>query len=470
MELVMSKQSLKLAVSLMAATGALVLLGWRLLEFVEQVWGPGVNPFAVQPAIAPPRPALQVEEIVPEPGAMPRTTAELGPEAGDLPGWRVRPRDESATHVASGRPWRASDTPLWRQPLNGQGNSTPIIVGERVYATVADSGPTLWLACFDLADGSNIWRQPVSREPFPPRHEKTSDAASTPCSDGTRIFVAHASRDTVRLAAFGADGRALWSAPLGPFAASFGFVTSPVWVSGLVITGVDNSDNGFLSAVDAETGRLVWRRRRHQAGEGSYSSPVLVRQPGPEGDAEIVLAGLERVAAFAIADGRPLWSVGGISSTSGATAAIDGGICVATSGYPSRAMVALRLGETGEPSLLWKEDRDSEVPYVPSPLAHDGRLYVVHDDGVAHCRDLATGKVAWKKRIGGTFTASPAMIGGELLCADESGRCTLLALADGTVRHEFALTGGCFATPIVVRDRLIIRTTAELVAFSVGSQ
>lgn len=466
----MSKQSLKLAVSMVAATAAIALLGWRLVEFVEQVWGPGANPFAVRPEILPPRSAVQVEEIVPQPGAVRLAAAESGLRAGDLPGWRVRPRDESITPAVSSGPWRVSDAPLWRQPLNGQGNSTPIVVGERIYVTVADSGPTLWLACFDLADGSSIWRQPVSREPFPPRHEKTSDAASTPCSDGTRIFVAHATRDTVHLAAFGVDGRRLWTIPLGPFAASFGFVTSPVLTGGLVITGVDNSDNGFLTAVDAETGRLVWRRRRHQAGEGSYSSPVLVRREGAEADAEIVLAGLDRVAAFAVADGRPLWSVGGISSTSGATAAIEGEICVATSGYPSRAMVALRLGEVGEPSLLWKEDRDSEVPYVPSPLAHDGRLYVVHDDGVAHCRDLATGKVAWKKRVGGTFTASPVAVGGELLCADESGRCTLLALADGTMRHEFTLAGGCFATPIVAGSRLIIRTTAELVAFAVGSR
>jgi outer membrane protein assembly factor BamB len=103
-------------------------------------------------------------------------------------------------------------------------------------------------------------------------------------------------------------------------------------------------------------------------------------------------------------------------------------------------------------------------------VARDGRLYVVHDDGVAHCRDLATGKVAWKQRVGGTFTASPVVVSGELLCADESGRCALLALEDGKVRHEFTLAGGCFATPIVVRDRLIIRTTAELVAFAVGSR
>jgi outer membrane protein assembly factor BamB len=92
----------------------------------------------------------------------------------------------------------------------------------------------------------------------------------------------------------------------------------------------------------------------------------------------------------------------------------------------------------------------------------------MHDDGVAHCRDLVNGKVVWKRRVGGTFSASPVLVNGKLLCADESGRCTLLDLDDGTVRHEFSLSGGCFATPVVVRSRLLIRTTQELVAFNGG--
>jgi hypothetical protein len=29
-------------------------------------------------------------------------------------------------------------------------------------------------------------------------------------------------------------------------------------------------------------------------------------------------------------------------------------------------------------AVLWMENRDSDVPHVPSPLVHDGRLSVVH--------------------------------------------------------------------------------------------
>jgi hypothetical protein len=33
------------------------------------------------------------------------------------------------------------------------------------------------------------------------------------------------------------------------------------------------------------------------------------------------------------------------------------------------------------PAVLPKKNHDSEVPYVPSPPVHAGRLYVVPDDG-----------------------------------------------------------------------------------------
>lgn len=471
---------MQLGLGALAAAGAAMFLGWRLLGFVEEVWGPEVNPFAPRPVIAPPRPVVQIAEVIPADDAVILRDVAYAAGAGDVPGWRVKAGDE-ATHAgvdsagsAKVESWRGADKPIWRQPLDGQGNSSPIVVGERIYLTIADARPTLWLACFNREHGFGVWRQPVSREPFPPRHEKTSDAASTPCSDGERVFVAHAAADTVHLSAFALDGARLWTTKLGPFTARWGFTCSPAWARGLVIVGADNAAEGFLAAVDGETGRGVWRRRRPRAGDESYSSPVVI-EAGAFGEVvpsgpQVVMAGLERIEAHALSSGRTLWSTGGLASTSGATPSIAGDICVATSGFPTRVMVAFAIPPAGgTPAVLWKEDRDSEIPYVPTPLVHDARLYVVHDDGVAHCRDLATGKVAWKRRVGGAFSASPVLVNGELLCADESGHCTLLALDDGTVRHEFSLSGGCFATPIVVRGQLLVRTTAELVAFDVSA-
>ena len=455
-----------------AIVGSAVFLGWQVLGFIEEVWGPEANPFAPRPVVQPPRPIERIAEVMPSEGMATLRDVAYAAGPGDVPGWRVRSGDDAdADSPGSVAPWRGSDKPLWRQPLGGQGNSSPIVVGERIFFTIADGGPTLWLVCFNLENGFGVWRQPVSRQPFPPRHEKTSDAASTPCSDGTRVFVAHATGDAVHLTAFGFDGQSLWTTKLGPFTARWGFTCSPAWSRGLVFVGADNAEEGFLAAVDAETGRGVWRRRRPKAGDESYSSPV-VAVAGRSGTAEpqVVMVGLGRIETYSLATGVTTFSTGGIDSTAGATPAIGGDICVAMSGFPTRAMLALKMALDGaEPTVLWREDRDSEIPYVPSPLVHDGRLYVVHDDGVAHCRDLSTGKVAWKQRVGGTFSASPVLVNGELLCADESGRCTLLDLDDGKVQYEFSLTGGCFATPVVVCDRLLVRTTQELVAFDVAA-
>jgi outer membrane protein assembly factor BamB len=467
----MTPGRIKLIAGIAGVVGVAVFLGWRLLGFVEDVWGPEANPFAPRRMAAGPRRPAHVADIVPPPGIEPRLPVAYQGRAGDVPGWRVRAVGETAADAGAVAPWRGSLEAVWRQPLGGQGHSTPIVVGERIYFTIADGGPTLWLVCFNLANGYGIWRQPVSRAPFPQRHQKTSDAASTPCSDGTRLFVAHATADTLHLTAFSLEGRRLWTAPLGPFNARWGFSSSPAWHGGLVVVGAENAGDGFLAAVDAETGEIVWRSRRPQARDESYSSPALrvaveTAAATSLATTEVVMAGLDRIEAVSLADGRLRWGSGGLSSTSGATPAIADDICVATSGHPTRAMVALRIQPGSDiPFILWREDRDSEIPYVPSPLLHAGRLYILHDDGVAHCRDVITGKIAWKRRVGGTFSASPVIVCGELLCADESGRCTLLDCDDGRVRHEFVVDGGCLATPVVVRGRLIIRTTAELVAF-----
>ena len=191
-----------------------------------------------------------------------------------------------------------------------------------------------------------------------------------------------------------------------------------------------------------------------------------------------IVSGLGAIECRRLADGELLWQAGGITSVSAITPLIADGICVAGSGFPERVLLALKLDEFDEPEisetagrvvttgptpkLLWRETKSSEVPYVPSPVAHEGRLYLVHDDGLAHCRDLVTGKVLWKRRVGGNFTASPILIGNTMLCASETGACSLLTLEDGEILQQFNLPHGCFATPRLLAHSLLFRTTDEL--------
>lgn len=49
------------------------------------------------------------------------------------------------------------------------------------------------------------------------------------------------------------------------------------------------------------------------------------------------------------------------------------------------------LGNLAESQIAWKQTRG--LPYVPSPLLYDGRLYLVKDGGMISCFDAKTGQV-----------------------------------------------------------------------------
>ena len=49
------------------------------------------------------------------------------------------------------------------------------------------------------------------------------------------------------------------------------------------------------------------------------------------------------------------------------------------------------------------------------------RYYVADDKGIATCFAAATGKLLWRKRLEGRFTASPLAAAGKLFFTSESG-------------------------------------------------
>ena len=459
-----------------------------------------VNPplLELRPPAPTPRP---ITEIVPSLPVRLSAGSAAAFKPGDAPAWRhpailpTQSRPRPGPKTAAGRnpanipattdwqTFRLAEAIRWRKPLDAGGNATPIVLSGTIFLTGVDQAESLKLTAYSAKSGERRWQTAIASGRFPSRHGKTSDAASTPCCDGRRIYVAWVNDYTAWLAAFSLAGERVWKTKLGPFAATHGFASSPALSHGLVLLNVDNGQRGFMVAVRADSGEIVWRRKRPASGDGSYSSPIVIEQSNPVDPAQpaapaTIVSGLEAIEYRRLADGELLWQAGGIASVSAITPLIADGICVAGSGFPERVLLALKLDEFDEteiaetasrvvatgptPKLLWREPKSSEVPYVPSPVVKEGRLYLVHDDGLAHCRDLTTGKVLWKRRVGGNFTASPILIGNTMLCASETGACSLLALKDGEILQQFQLPGGCFATPRLLAYSLLFRTTDEL--------
>ena len=75
------------------------------------------------------------------------------------------------------------------------------------------------------------------------------------------------------------DGTELWRRNMGPFDNQFGATSSPVLVGNRVVLVQDHDNGSFLTAIDIETGRDVWRTDR-SAFRRNYGTPTLWKVGG----------------------------------------------------------------------------------------------------------------------------------------------------------------------------------------------
>ena len=111
--------------------------------------------------------------------------------------------------------------------------------------------------------------------------------------------------------------------------------------------------------------------------------------------------------------------------------------------------------------MTWTHDKG--VPLTPSILAIGDELYFVSDSGVASCLDSRTGRVHWKKRLGGDFSASPVFAEGRVYFQNEAG-VTYVVKADTT--FELLATNDLeertLASPAVADGALFLRSESHL--------
>ncbi|HAA69152.1 MAG TPA: hypothetical protein DCE55_08435, partial [Planctomycetaceae bacterium] len=102
--------------------------------------------------------------------------------------------------------------------------------------------------------------------------------------------------------------------------------------------------------------------------------------------------------------------------------------------------------------------RERNLPYVPTPLAYQGHLFLWGDNGVVVCLEAATGREIWTQRVGGIYSGSPVCIDGKLYCIARDG--TVVVMVAGP-KYELlgktSLGDACHSTPAVAGGRMFIR-------------
>jgi len=170
----------------------------------------------------------------------------------------------------------------WKVPVPLPGMSSPVIWGNALFLTGAESNETSVLK-FDADTGKLLWSSPVkitAQRPPPPRlNEDTGLAAPTPVTDGRRVYAIFANGD---VAAFDFNGKQIWARTLGALENAYGYASSlALWQNRLLIQldlGQEGDDKSKMLALDTRTGRDAWQTPRPTG--GSWASPIVAMVAG----------------------------------------------------------------------------------------------------------------------------------------------------------------------------------------------
>ncbi|MEX0727280.1 MAG: PQQ-binding-like beta-propeller repeat protein [Planctomycetaceae bacterium] len=379
-------------------------------------------------------------------------------EATDWPWWRGPGRNGiAAADQDLPLSWSAAENVLWKAPVAGRGHGSPTVVGEQVFLATADEQADRQLVlCFDRLTGKQVWQTLVHDGGIERKgNQKSSQASSTIACDGERLFINFLNRGAVYTTALSRGGEILWQQKITDYVEHQGYGSSPAIYDSLVIVCADSKGEGggAIAGLNRATGDVVWRHGRPAT--PNYPSPIILNAAGRD---QVLLTGCNLVASFAPLTGDKLWEVAGATTECVTSTVTDGNIILTSGGYPKNHMSAVRADGSGE--VVWE---NNVRVYVPSMLIHEGTLYGVTDAGVAMCWEAATGKELWKGRLGGTFSASPVMVGEHIFATDEAGETSVFKAdpAKFELVAKNQLGTEVFATPTFCGSRIYMRVAEQ---------
>ena len=383
---------------------------------------------------------------------------------------------------------RVTGRELWRREAprarsekldrrNGPASPTPAADGANVYVFFPDYG----LLSYTFA-GAERWRTPLG-----PFNNVYGMGASPVLAGDLVVLVCDQNRGSFAAGFRQADGREVWrtarpealsghSTPIvydppgGPLQViapgsfrldSYAVATgeSVAWTNGLpgemksgpVLAGDLLFVNGF-SSPDNDAGRQVpvlpfaEALARHDADKDGRIA--LGEAPDERTRRYFVFIDLDGSGAADAEEWR-IWTVGSASEN---------------------GLLAFRAGGKGDltgRSLVWRYGRS--VPQLPTTVVYRGVVYMINDGGILTTLDAATGTVRKQARLRGAvdnYYASPVAGDGKVYVVSQSGVVVVLdSSGDQQVLSTGELDDEVYATPAIAGGRIFVRTRGALYCF-----
>ena len=391
----------------------------------------------------------------------------------------------------------------WKLPLQGEGWSQPIVWDGRIYMTAAvpvdvqnkNTKPEsnnggygrnrddlvnvvyqYQVICIDAEDGRVYWRKSVNEgKPAIPRHSTNTYATETPVTDGKRIYAYFGMKGVHCL---DMEGNLLWQKDLGVYEmrAGWGTASSPTLLGNRLFIQVDNQEQSFLVALEANSGKEIWRVNRDESSQ--YSSPFIWKNSLRN---ELIVGGMV-YRSHDPTTGELLWELDMDKGRSSATPVAIGDRLYVGNEFRNRGgeddgggrLYAIIPGGSGNITppddemsgefVQWRMD-DSGIQ-MASPTYCGGNLYFFERGrGIVHCVDIQTGRVVYESRVRGAnaFWASPWTDGKHLYALDSEGNTHVIAPGNELkviAVNEFEQQA--WGTPALADGRIYLRTVDNL--------
>lgn len=357
--------------------------------------------------------------------------------------------------------WPAAGlTPLWKQP-SGAGYASFVSDGSRAY-TIEQRGPQEVVAAYDVMTGRELWTHGWDAR-FSEMLGGDGPRATPTLSDG-RLYALGGAGELRAIDA--RTGRMLWRTNIltdsGATNREWGMAGSPLIVDGTVVVTPGGPNGESVVAYDAATGKIAWSALDERT---SYSSPMLATIGGVR---QILFFSATKVMGIAPVGGRVLWEYPWVTdprvNASQPVLIGDNRVFVSTGYGKGAAVIELtREGDAFGVREVWRNIRMKNQ--FSTSVLHEGYLYGL-DGPILACVDAATGDLKWK---GGRYGYGQVMLAdGHLIVLTEDGDMALVRATPE--RHEELTRFQVFDArtwnhPAIVGGILLVRNLAEMAAF-----
>ena len=408
----------------------------------------------------------------------------------------------------------------------GRGVASPVIFGDRVFVTTMAGEETFAVLAFDAFTGVQLWRKEFATGPLSEICAPNEHSSSTPATDGERVYVHFSTLGMIALSAADGELLWHQELPRPFYLSDHGAANSPIVFQDMILFNLDDDLDPYLIAYDKISGEVRWRTPRPEMLYG-YSTPVvcevgqrtdivvagtgklkgydpengrerwtcnsLLRTiiPSPVVEGDRIYVALQsygdsgRVVKYALLqwndtnqDGKlekneideAFWNKFDKGDSDKDGFLVDDEIDHAFQSPTNmvgggKIIQAIRGGGEGDVTdthMVWNLT-NSAASGIASPLAVDGRLFLVKKGGISAAFDTGSGDKIWtNKRIKnfGNYYASPIAGDGKIYVTGENGVIVVLKIENNrpVVLEKNDMEESCVATPAIANDRLYVRT------------